>query len=127
MAVKSKHTRYIDLDAPDWFGTLAATHTAASPQANVANVVNVASAPLAGVAATPVSVLDPDDIEEIVGIGPMIGAKLRDMGITTFAQIAAWSADDAQRIGADLAFPGRIERENWIEQARELHSRTHGE
>jgi F-type H+-transporting ATPase subunit gamma len=76
--------------------------------------------------ATAVGVLEPDDIEAILGIGPVIGARLREIGITTFAQVAAWTAADADRIGSDLDFPGRIERENWIEQARDLHTQKYG-
>jgi F-type H+-transporting ATPase subunit gamma len=51
--------------------------------------------PASALAATAVGVLEPDDIEEIVGIGPVIGAHLREQGITTFAQIAAWTPEDA--------------------------------
>jgi F-type H+-transporting ATPase subunit gamma len=82
--------------------------------------------PASALAATAVGVLEPDDIEDIVGIGPVIGAHLRGQGITTFAQIAAWSAEDAVRIGDEIDFPGRVERERWIEQARDLHARKHG-
>jgi F-type H+-transporting ATPase subunit gamma len=75
---------------------------------------------------TTVGVLEADDIEDIVGIGPVIGAHLREQGITTFAQIAAWTAEDATRIGDEIDFPGRVEREHWIEQARELQARKYG-
>ncbi|MCA3629100.1 MAG: hypothetical protein IOC35_02110, partial [Methylobacterium sp.] len=37
-----------------------------------------------------------------------------------FDQIAGWSAEEVQWVGSYLAFPGRIERENWVEQARQL-------
>ena len=60
-----------------------------------------------------------------MGIGPVLNAKLREMGVTTFAQVAAWSAAEAERIGNELDFPGRIERENWIEQARTLHAQKY--
>jgi F-type H+-transporting ATPase subunit gamma len=78
-------------------------------------------------AATAVGVVEPDDIEEILGIGPVINAALRARGITTFAQIAAWTTADAERIGAELDFPGRVQREKWIEQARELHEHKYGD
>jgi F-type H+-transporting ATPase subunit gamma len=84
-----------------------------------------AAAPVRPLAAT--AVMDkPDDLEDIVGIGPVLNGKLREMGITTFAQVAAWSNADAERIGNELDFPGRIERENWVEQARTLHNQKHG-
>jgi F-type H+-transporting ATPase subunit gamma len=82
--------------------------------------------PASALAATAIGVLEPDDLEEIVGIGPVIAGKLAEMGITTFAQVAAWSIADAERIGDQLDFPGRIERENWVEQARTLHTSKHG-
>lgn len=82
--------------------------------------------PASALAATAVGVLEPDDIEDIVGIGPVIGAHLREQGITTFAQIAAWTPEDAVRIGDEIDFPGRVERERWIEQARELQARKYG-
>ena len=61
-----------------------------------------------------------DDISLIGGIGPKIFAALTDMGITTFAQIAAWTPEDVTRIEADIKQKGRVAREEWIEQAKEL-------
>ena len=42
------------------------------------------------------------------------------MGITTLAQVAAWTPADVERIEADLKQKGRVGREEWIEQAKEL-------
>ena len=81
--------------------------------------------PASALAATAVGTIEPDDLEEVVGIGPVLNAKLRELGVTTFEQVAAWSAADAERIGNELDFPGRIERENWIEQARTLHAQKY--
>ncbi len=61
-----------------------------------------------------------DDLKRIKGIGPAIAAKLEAMGITRIAQIAALSAEDIARIESELGFKGRIARERWVEQAREL-------
>ena len=74
----------------------------------------VAAAPAA--AATPGA----DDISLIGGIGPKIHKALTDMGITSFAQIAAWTPADVERIEADIKQKGRVAREDWIEQAKEL-------
>jgi len=82
--------------------------------------------PASALAATAVGVLEPDDLEVILGVGPVINGRLREMGVTTFAQIAAWTPADAERIGGELDFPGRIERENWIEQARDLQTKKYG-
>jgi len=61
----------------------------------------------------------PDDLTLIAGIGPSIERTLRYLGIDTFAQIAAWTPGDITEIGEALVvFPGRIERERWVEQAR---------
>ncbi len=81
--------------------------------------------PASALAATAVGTIEPDDLEDVVGIGPVLNAKLRELGYTTFAQVAAWTPADAERIGNELDFPGRIERENWIEQARTLHAQKY--
>ncbi len=61
-----------------------------------------------------------DDLKRIRGIGRQNEAKLNAQGITAFAQIAGWSATDQAAWGERLAFPGRIERENWVAQAKVL-------
>jgi predicted flap endonuclease-1-like 5' DNA nuclease len=62
----------------------------------------------------------PDDLKRIRGIGPQNEGRLHALGIWHFGQIAAWSAENAKWIGSYLAFRGRIERERWIDQAKEL-------
>jgi predicted flap endonuclease-1-like 5' DNA nuclease len=64
----------------------------------------------------------PDDLKRIRGVGLLIERKLNAMGIATYEQIANWTADDVGTVNAKLEFKGRIERENWIEQARILAS-----
>ncbi len=61
-----------------------------------------------------------DDLKVLSGVGPALEKKLHAEGITTFAQIAAWTDADAEEFGEKLNFKGRIEREGWIEQAKEL-------
>lgn len=61
-----------------------------------------------------------DDLTKISGVGPVLVKKLADNGITTFAQIAAWSADDIAEFDDKLNFKGRIERDDWIAQAKEF-------
>ncbi|MCX7559751.1 50S ribosomal protein L21 [Sulfitobacter sp. F26204] len=63
---------------------------------------------------------DGDDLSEISGIGPVIVGKLNAEGITTFAQIAAWTDADVDAIEEKLSFKGRVGREDWIAQAKEL-------
>jgi predicted flap endonuclease-1-like 5' DNA nuclease len=62
----------------------------------------------------------PDDLELIRGIGPVLKARLNKLGVTTFAQIAAFTEADLARIDEVLDFKGRIAREGWIEQAKAL-------
>ena len=59
-----------------------------------------------------------DDLTDINGIGPVIAGKLNAMGITTFQQIADLTAEDVERIDGELNFKGRIDREEWIAQAK---------
>lgn len=61
-----------------------------------------------------------DDLEIIKGIGPQNHARLNALGIWSFAQIAAWTPENAKWVGSYLAFAGRIEREDWIGQAKAL-------
>jgi predicted flap endonuclease-1-like 5' DNA nuclease len=71
---------------------------------------------------------EPDDLKLIVGIGPVLERMLHGLGITQFRQIARWSERDASDFDAKLPeFPGRIERDQWITQARELHQSKYGE
>ncbi len=62
----------------------------------------------------------PDDLERIRGIGPVLRQRLNKLGITTFAQIAAFTEDDLKRIDEVLDFNGQISRERWVEQAKAL-------
>ncbi len=61
-----------------------------------------------------------DDLKKISGVGPVLEKKLNALGITTYAQIVAFSAEDIARVDEVLNFKGRIERDNWVEQAKEL-------
>lgn len=61
-----------------------------------------------------------DDLKQLSGVGPALEKKLHENGVTTFAQIAAWTADDIAAMDEKLSFKGRIEREGWVEQAQKL-------
>ena len=63
---------------------------------------------------------DADDLQQIKGIGPKIAGLLNELGLRQFAQIAAWSATDVDWVNERLKFKGRIEREEWIPQAKTL-------
>ncbi len=61
-----------------------------------------------------------DDLKKLSGVGPALEKKLVAAGITTFAQIAAWTDADVADMDEKLSFKGRIEREGWIAQAAEM-------
>ncbi|NHQ75578.1 50S ribosomal protein L21 [Roseovarius gahaiensis] len=61
-----------------------------------------------------------DDLKQLSGVGPALEKKLHEAGVTTFAQIAAWTEADIADMDEKLSFKGRIEREGWVEQAKEL-------
>ena len=61
-----------------------------------------------------------DDLSNISGVGPVIVKKLHAEGITTFAPVAAWTDADVEAIEEKLSFKGRVGREDWIAQAKEL-------
>jgi len=66
---------------------------------------------------------DVDDLQIIHGIGPVIERSLNDIGITSFNQLATLTRHEIEEVAEILKiFPGRIERDNWIGNARRLVS-----
>jgi len=63
---------------------------------------------------------DADALTEIKGIGPKLSERLNELGIYHFDQIAGWSEAQAEWIEDQLAFKGKVRREGWIDQARQL-------
>ena len=63
---------------------------------------------------------NPDDLTRINGIGPVIHKDLNEMGVYNFSQIANFSQEDIDNVNVACDFPGRIERDEWIPQARGL-------
>ena len=61
-----------------------------------------------------------DDLKQLSGVGPALEKKLHEAGVTTFAQIAGWGADDIAEMDEKLSFKGRIEREGWVDQAKAI-------
>lgn len=69
-----------------------------------------------------------DDLTQIIGIGKVFERTLHDMGIWYFRQIAAFGPGDIARINSELKeFKGRIEHDDWIGQAKELHYKKYGD
>jgi len=91
----------------------AARATEAKPAAAKATEAKPA-APKAGKAAAG------GDLKKLSGVGPALEKKLIAAGVTSLEQVAAWTEADVSKIDEELSFKGRIEREGWIAQAKEL-------
>ncbi len=61
-----------------------------------------------------------DDLKQLKGVGPALEKKLHENGVTSFAQIAAWGAEEIADMDDKLSFKGRIERDGWVDQAKLL-------
>lgn len=62
-----------------------------------------------------------DNLQLLKGIGPKLAGLLNGLGVTSFQQVAAWTAADIATIDAQLgAFQGRIARDNIVDQATYL-------
>ncbi|NRG18674.1 NADH-quinone oxidoreductase subunit E [Rhizobiales bacterium] len=61
-----------------------------------------------------------DDLKRIRGVGPKIEGILNEMGVYHFDQIAAWNENNKAWVDERLMFKGRIDREDWIAQAKTL-------
>ncbi len=61
-----------------------------------------------------------DNLKRIRGIGPQNAGRLHGLGIWHFSQIAAWTDENVKWVGSYLASSGRIHREKWVAQARDL-------
>ena len=60
-----------------------------------------------------------DDLKQLSGVGPALEKKLHAAGVKSFEQIAAWTAKDAEEINEKISSKGRVEKEGWIDQAKE--------
>ncbi|MEM6546768.1 MAG: 50S ribosomal protein L21 [Pseudomonadota bacterium] len=60
---------------------------------------------------------DADDLTRISGVGPKLAEKLNENGVYHFWQIAEWGPAEIAFMDDQLSFKGRIERDNWIDQA----------
>ena len=68
-----------------------------------------------------------DDLKLIKGIGPKLEGILNKLGVNSFAQVAAWTEADIEKISGELgSFKDRITRDNWMKKARKLHNEKYG-
>ena len=61
-----------------------------------------------------------DDLKQLSGVGPALEKKLNAAGLTSFSQIAAWTAKDVAVMDDSLSLKGKIEKEGWVKQAKKL-------
>lgn len=105
-----------------------ATKAAPVKKSAVALKSNQASAPVAMVASledknrpSQVEKPDaPDDLKLISGVGPKLEGVLNGLGIYTFAQVSKWKKAECEWVDGYLKFRGRIERDDWVRQAKAL-------
>ncbi len=88
-----------------------------APSSHVAPVVNK---PVKTVSFLSEAPADIDDLKRIKGVGAVLEKTLNGLGIYQFKQIAEFTRDEVNWVDDSLSFPGRIDREEWIEQAKQL-------
>ncbi|MFC0102518.1 hypothetical protein [Sphingopyxis terrae] len=90
---------------------------AQAPEPEPAAPPPVAPAPPAEAAPAPAAA-KADNLQLLKGVGPKMATLLGGLGVTSFAQIAAWTDADITAIDPQLgAFQGRIARDNIVDQA----------
>ena len=102
-----------------WFTEVKITDILASGAKKAAPAKKKVSAPKAAAKDAPKAAAT-NDLSNISGVGPVLVKKLADAGITSLEQIAAWTADDIASFDEKLNFKGRIERDDWVAQAKAL-------
>jgi large subunit ribosomal protein L21 len=104
--------------APTSKKAAAAAARASAPKAEKPKAEKPKAAPKTK--AAPAAAAGSDDLKALSGVGPALEKKLHAAGVTSFAQIAAWTEADVAAMDEKLSFKGRIDREGWIAQAAEL-------
>jgi predicted flap endonuclease-1-like 5' DNA nuclease len=61
-----------------------------------------------------------DDLTRIKGIGPKLNDLCHSLGVKRFDQIAAWKKADVKEVDQYLKIKGRIDRDEWVKQAKLL-------
>ena len=104
----------------DKSGVKAAIGAGSVSGAAVVAAAPKAAAPKKAAASKAEAATGGDDLKQLSGVGPALEKKLHAAGVTSFAQIAAWGEAEIAEFDEKLSFKGRIEREGWVEQAKEL-------
>lgn len=92
-----------------------------SPVLPIPTTPAVAAPPQAETIVPTAQNIDGDDLLRLKGVGPKLKTQLTALGVTHFAQIAAWTDADIAAVDAQLgAFKGRPIRDQWVDQAKYL-------
>ncbi len=68
-----------------------------------------------------------DKLTDIKGIGPVLEKMLHESGIYYYRQIALLDKSGVEELQLQIPqFPGRIRRDNWVNQAKKLHASKYG-
>ena len=112
------------IDAPPAAASTIIPGAATGTLAGIGEVVAVAAQDTVEAATPPApTATEADDLSQLKGVGPKLVSLLHGLGITRFAQIAAWTDEDIARVDEQLGnFKGRVTRDNWVEQAKFLAS-----
>ena len=99
----------------------------AAPAVAAAELDQEAAASLVKERFAALAAVEPDDLKEIKGVGPVLEGMLHELNIKTFEQIAAFDAEDVAMVTAALTkFKDRVTRDNWVDQAKALYAEHHG-
>ena len=101
-------------EAPEAAAPEATAPAAAAPEADAAEVTPAAPELLSEPQG------EADDLKKISGVGPKLEEKLNGLGIFHYSQIAAFTPENVAWVDDELSFKGRIDRDDWIGQAKAL-------
>jgi large subunit ribosomal protein L21 len=62
-----------------------------------------------------------DDLTQLTGVGPAFAKKLNEAGVTGFAQIAAWTEAEIERLDGEISgLKTKAEKGDWVAEAKKL-------
>ena len=98
----------------------------ASSKAEKAAKAEAAKGQLASAIGTKIKVAkesEKDDLKQISGVGPFLETKLNNLGIYTFEQVSQFDTELMQIVNDAIEFfPGRVQRDDWVGQAKKFHA-----
>ncbi len=98
---------------------LAPVAVAAIEVDSIAEIVETAPA-IEPAAVVDAAAVVADDLTRLVGVGPRTAAALAERGVTTFAQLAAWTEAEMAAFDTEMKLLGRSARSAWLDQAKTL-------